>query len=858
MSKKLAILVDGSGFIYRAFFALPALTRADGKPVGAVYGFCTMLLSLIDKHKSDLFCVAFDSSRVTFRTSIYDQYKANREEPPDDLKVQFPILRDVCKAFGVHAVEKQGFEADDIIATYAADLSARGYSVRIISSDKDLMQLVNEDVTMFDPIKSKIIKIADVEEKYGVPPSKMIYLQALMGDKSDNVPGVMGIGPKTATILLNQFKDLDDLYANIEKVNGARIKEKLLTYREDAEISLRLVTLCKDADVEKNYENFTIDYDEDRIAKFFEEYGFESLKKRIHKPVTKMRKQMQLLTARDIKNFFELNRVEKLSFFVSSISRTEYAIALCTPQIIGYCPFSIEERKADLFSQPSCICADELYEVLAPYFADAGIKKIGLKRDSLCYDKLIIKNYDDIALMAYLLFGPPMGDKVSDVLQCDGDPLAECAFSAVTTVDKICRLAELIFDHYDICAKQLEQNDLVEIYQKIDLPLLPILAEMERVGIKLSVEKLLQMDQEVSEEAQAIQEKIFKLCGGKFNIASVKQLKEILFERLNIPKPHSKSLDVENLEELSIYSPVPNLVIEWRKLRKLSSTYTSPLVQAAVAAPKDHRVHTTFNMTATLTGRLSSSNPNLQNIPARTPLGKQIKNSFISEKGRKLVSFDYSQIELRVLAHLADIDQLKHAFKNGIDVHSATAAKIFDVDLAHVDSDMRGKAKTINFGILYGMSAFRLSRMLNISPAQAKRYIENYFASYPEFEKFHDKVLQFAEDTGYVKTLMGRRCYIRGLHSKNAILRQFSRRQAFNAVLQGTAADIVKIAMIKIFDKLKNLHSSMLLQIHDELVFETEDAFVEQVISEISDIMQNAVQLSVPLIVNTKYGDYLE
>ena len=849
MQRKLAVLVDGSGFIYRAFYGMPPFTAPDGTPVGAVYGFCTMLLNLLEQHRSDLFCVILDSGRKTFRTEIYKDYKANRGETPQELKVQFPLLREACDAFGIPTVEKHGFEADDIIATYAVDLESKGFDVRIISSDKDLMQLVTENITMFDPLKNRVVGINEVIEKYGVPPAKMTYLQALMGDTSDNVPGVKGIGPKTAAKLLQTYETLDGIFENSQYIS-AKIREKLLTSRAEAEISLKLVTLCRDIDIARNYDELVVNSDINKLIQFFDKCNFSSLKRKIaHKlpsKTTETRALSLIYSAEDLRNFFQLNRVTKFSFCTTSLGESHYAIALCSPKAVTCCIFTYPFDSYSAFSAIS--------EVLHEYFANPNIHKIGFFRDSHLFNYSQMRNYDDIGLMSYLLHGI-VSDNIGSVFQDSSAPICNSNFSTICDTKQLCSLAELLFDYCDTYKEQLRESGLYSVYENIDLPLFFVLRNMEKCGIKISPEKLQNLENLLADKIEELEKQIYTHAGCRFKIASVKQLREVLFEKLQLPMPKKNSVDIESLEEISAYSPVPQLVIEWRKLSKLISTYTSALLGLMDHAT--YRVHTTFNMTSTVTGRLSSSNPNLQNIPVRTEIGKQIKNAFISKTGYKLLSFDYSQIELRVLAHLANVRLLQEAFQLEIDVHTATAANIFCMPVDSVTEEMRTKAKAINFGILYGMSAFRLSNILHVSLQDAKTYLESYYSKYPEIIEYKQSLLDCAKGKGYVETITKRRCYIKDISSSNYVLRQFSERQAVNAAIQGSAADIVKIAMIEVSKHLENLHSSMLLQIHDELVLETENDYTHQTINTVSNILQNVVPLSVPLTVHVNCGETL-
>ncbi|MBE6447540.1 MAG: DNA polymerase I [Alphaproteobacteria bacterium] len=853
--KKVAVLIDGTGFVYRAFFALPPLTNAKGKPVGAIYGFFSMLLSLLDKHQADLLCVAFDAGRDTFRKKLYFEYKNNRDETPTELKSQFPLLLEACKAFGLPTVELDGYEADDIIATYADRLASNGYEVRIVSSDKDLTQLISENVYLFDPIKSKVIKKDDVFEKYGVYPENMITLQALMGDKTDNIPGIDGIGPKTAAKLINEFQDIDGLYANIDNVKPIKIQEKLRTNKELLSISKQLVTLCRNAPVPLKTKDLSIKLDFKNAQKFLEEQGFNSLVKRLNKQTERKQKQQRkyihISCAEEWKTFFELNNPSKIGIFWTACFNNGYALSICTKNQVAFCFFSVDSDKCDKNS----ITLSDLTQVLQPYFRKSSILKIGYRQCFQLFPDIV--EFHDIVSMSYLLNGVA-GEKLSAIFpNNENSYICKFSFSEICNSEQACLVSELFFDEFGLMFDQLKNAGLLKIYNSIDLPLLPILDQMEKKGILISSNRLRLVSNILKQKKERLENQIFSTVGYSFNIASPKQLASALFDNLNIPKPNKNaSLDIEALEDLREYSSVPSWVIEWRKISKLESTYTDSLCN--LIDPIDLRIHTTFRSTSTVTGRLSSSNPNLQNIPYKSELGKQIRSAFISAPGHKLLSFDYSQIELRVLAHLADIKLLKELFLTNTDVHSATAAKVFKVSENQVSPEMRRQAKIINFGIIYGMSAFRLSKTLNVSVHDAKKYIENYFQHFAEFEIYHKSVIEFARSHGYVETLSGRRCYIKDILSKNFTLRQFSERQAFNAVIQGSAADIVKIAMIQLYPNLQELKTSMLVQIHDELVFETEDAFAESASNYIQSVMANCVSLSVPLNVNIKVGECLE
>ena len=857
--KKLAVLVDGSSFVYRAFYALPQLTRSDGKPVGAIYGFSSMLFGLLEKHESDLFCVMLDSGRNTFRKDLYPEYKANRSETPDELRSQLPMIAEACEAFGVPIIKKEGYEADDLLATYANRLSEKDFSVRIVSPDKDLTQLIDDKISLFDPMKSKIITPDDVLKKFGVLPSQMKFFQALVGDSSDNIPGVKGIGPVTAAKIIQQFSSLDELYEKIDSVEPKKVREKLIACKNDAELSLKLVTLEKNIELAEDFDRISVRMDYDKAREFLFKNDFNSLVKRLEKKSQSVqvpkRKYIKVSTLQELKNFFELSRSDKFSFFCTACSSEKCLLAICNGSNVAYafCSFSSCD---DMFSENAELSWNNVTNCLAPIFKDQSIIKLSLTNIIKCFHDIEINSLEDIAEMSYLLHGP--AEKfVGDVFFESDDPICKLQFHNITEPDQVCKIAESIFDNYEPFLNSLKSKNLLKVYREIDLPVANILRKMEETGIKISSQQLNRLAKIFSEKISDLEDEIYRSVGMKFNIGSVKQLAEILFEKLNLPNPKKKkTLDVESLEEMSVYSPVPALVIEWRKFSKLLSTYTNSLCD--LINPKTGRLHTNFNITSTLTGRLSSSNPNLQNIPTRSEYGKLIKNAFIAEDGASLISCDYSQIELRILAHMADIKFFRESFLSDADIHRATAASVFKVSLEEVTDEMRSKAKAINFGIIYGMSGFRLSQILKVSPAEAKNYIANYFEKIPEYKIFHDNTLNFARKFGYVETISGRRCYIKDINSANYQLKSFSERQAVNAVIQGSAADVVKIAMIKVFPHLIDLKSKLLLQIHDELVFETQNECVDGAKNQLPKLMEHAIDLSIPLIVKVKCNNYLQ
>lgn len=851
---KSAVLIDGSGFIYRAFFALPKFTKSNGEPVGAVFGFCSMLISLIFEHSSDVFIVVLDSGRNTFRSEFYNEYKKNREETPSELKAQFQTLQDACSAFGVPVVLKQGFEADDIIASYADKLSKNGYKVEIVSSDKDLMQLISDKVSMYDPLKSKLIDRDQVFEKYGVWPEEMIEFQALMGDTSDNIPGVPGIGPKTAAKLISEFKTLENLYNSLDKISHTKLQEKLKDNKNLVDISLKLVTLVKNIEINEKFETLNIKLNLENIINFLKEQEFHSLIPRVTNKFEKQKSKrnfIQLSSLDDLRSFCNRKISNKFSFFCSSLSSESHVLAISTDSDTAFIKFNFSD---DLFSRGISIF--DIQQILNPYLEDKSIQKISF-RNNIEYFSNDYESYDDISVMHYIVYGVS-NDKIGDIFPYANESLKKLYINKISDVNYICEISSLLFDSFEILKNELKNSDLLKIYETIDYPMIKILEKMKSEGILVSSQKLNDLKIKFLNRIKEIEHRIFKNVGHEFNIGSVKQLAEVLFEELKLKKPNGKiSTNVDVLEDLSFYteSKIPDLVLEWRKLSKLTSTYTDSLLNSI--SKKTNRIHTTFSLTSTVTGRLSSFNPNLQNIPVKTNEGKEIKSAFIAPQGKSLIASDYSQIELRILADVANIPLLKNAFINGEDIHTTTASEIFEKPANEIDNNMRRHAKVINFGILYGMSPFGLAKALNISREEASLYLKNHLKKFQGFEEFKNKTLEFARHNGFVKTIFDRKLYIKDISSKNFRLRNFAERQAVNAVIQGSAADIVKRAMINVGEVLDSIHSKMLLQIHDELVFETPDNYINKAQNIIKEKMELKNILSVPLIVNIKIGKNL-
>ncbi|MEI8321306.1 MAG: DNA polymerase I [Alphaproteobacteria bacterium] len=892
-SKERLYLIDGSGFIFRAYYALPPLNRPDGTPVGAVLGFCNMMVKLLNEMNAQHIAIVFDAARKTFRNDIYPAYKANRSETPEDLIPQFKIIRHACQAFGVPFLEEQGFEADDVIATYMDKALANHMEVTIVSSDKDLMQLIQKDVKLFDPLKSIFIDGEKVQEKFGVPPEQVIDVQALAGDTSDNIPGVPGIGVKTAAQLIQEFKTLENLLKNTDKIPQVKRRELLETHADLARISKKLVTLNHHAPLAKPLGDLKPHLDQETLRTFLQEQGFKTLENRLfgksHAPTphaeSHTKKYTTITTLDDLKGW-----VKKLSALpiIGFDTETDDLNAM-RAQLVGmsfaakageacYIPLQSIKDPGMLFDFSSSKGLDvkDVLTLVKPLLENPTIQKVG---HNIKYDKLVlkkyaleVKGYQDSMLLSYLLNDGRQGldllveehfhHKMTTFKELTGSGKTAIKFNEVP-LDKATVYAAEDADYtlrlYHLFYPQLSSS-LKKLYEEIDLPLVDTLIHMEEAGIKIDEHQLQSLAHMFDKKLHQLEKEIFKMAGTEFNVGSPKQLGEILFDKLKLgqgkkSKTGAYVTDSDTLEDLSGDHPLPEKVLEWRQISKLKSTYTETLIRQI--NPKTHRIHTSYGMAITSTGRLSSSDPNLQNIPIRSEEGQKIRHCFVADKGNKLVSFDYSQIELRLLAHFAHIPSLEQAFKEGVDIHALTASQVFNVPLKDITPEIRSKAKAINFGIIYGISAFGLAKQLKIGRDQASQYIKMYHAQYPGITEFMKKTIDFAKEHNYVETLWGRHCYVPNISSKNGSLRSFAERQAINAPLQGTNADLIKKAMIQIDEWLreKKLKTKMLLQVHDELIFEAPESEVDKILKPIESIMTGVCKLKVPLVVGIGIGD---
>ncbi|MEQ8250772.1 MAG: DNA polymerase I [Oceanibaculum nanhaiense] len=917
--KNTLYLIDGSGYIFRAYHALPPMNRGDGTPVNAVFGFTAMLMKLVEEIDAQHLAVIFDSARETFRNEIYPAYKAQRPELPEDLRPQFAIIRDAVRAFNVPSIEMPGFEADDLIATYARHAREKGMDVVIVSSDKDLMQLVRDGVSMLDPIKNRQIGPDEVMEKFGVAPDKVVDVQSLAGDSVDNVPGVPGIGVKTAAQLIGEYGDLDTLLARASEIKQPKRRESLIEFAEQARISRQLVRLRDDVPLEIGVDKLEVqDPEHATLLAFFIENNFKRLVARLQAlEVQEGEAPSSVGVAAEIapqETAYEtvVEEADLKRWIAAAMEAGNVAVDTETTslnamsaKLVGI-SLSVEAGKACYIpvghgagdgadqgnlldaptERPKQIDKKRALELLKPMLEDPSVLKIG---HNMKYDWLIFRNdrdvpievapVDDSMLISYVLEGGLHGHGMDELAELHLDhktiPFKEVAGSGKdqVTFDKVpldkateyaAEDADITGRLYRLLKPRLRESQVLTLYETVERPLVPIIGEMERAGIKVDREVLADLSKDFARRMGEYELDIYKLAGREFNIGSPKQLGEILFDELGLQggkkgKTGAYATGAEVLEALATQHDLPAKILEWRQLAKLKSTYADTLVEQI--NPQTGRVHTAFAMAATSTGRLSSSDPNVQNIPVRTEEGRRIRRAFVAEKGHKLLSVDYSQIELRIVADIGGIEALRQAFRDGIDIHAMTASQVFGVPLDQMDPMTRRKAKAINFGIIYGISGFGLARQLGVEQGEAAAYIRAYFERYPGIRDYMDKAKAEAKRQGYVTTLFGRRCHVPGITDKNPARRAFAERQAINAPIQGTAADIIKRAMIRIpaaLEKAK-LSARMLLQVHDELLFEVPEAEVEKTSALVREVMEGAthpvLELSVPLVAEAGIGD---
>jgi DNA polymerase I len=904
-------LIDGSGYIFRAYYALPPLSRkSDGLPTGAVSGFCSMLFKLLEdarsddsEHKPTHFAVIFDSARKNFRNEIYKEYKANRAEAPDDLAPQFEYIRKSVKAFNLPSVELINYEADDLIATYAKKITEAGAKVTVISSDKDLMQLVSNKVRLFDPMKSRVIGEKEVIEKFGVKPNQVIDVQSLAGDSSDNVPGVPGIGIKTAAELINKYKNLEKLLSKASEIPQNKRRETLLANRDKALLSKQLVTLKDDVPVKNDPSEFLIkDVDKDKLYEFLREMEFnrilsqaisfygESNNKDFRTEIkSKETSKIDTKSYKSILNEKELNKLIK-NLNDKLVIAVDTETSSLNPQEAELIGISISYATNASFYIPlghkntKGIKKDLVLAKLKVILEDPGIKKVC---QNTKYDFIILKNHgvelnpvEDTMLLSYTLDAGNnrhnmdtlseihLGHKTISYKDLVGTGKKQLNFSDIDlklATEYAAEDADVTLRLYNILSERVAEEKLDTIYEIFEKPMIKILSKLETNGIKVDDNYLKKLSKKFEERLIKIEKEIYKISGKNFNIGSPKQLGEIIYNDLKIAKlkktkKGSLATSAKILEDLALTGhKFPNLILEWRQVSKLKSTYTDALQEHI--SKKTKRVHTSFLLAATNTGRLASSDPNLQNIPIKTLDGKEIRKAFIAEKNNVLISADYNQIEMRILADMADVKELKKAFKNNQDIHSLTASQVFDVPINKVSDDYRRKAKAINFGIIYGITQYGLAKQISVSHTEALDFINSYFKKFPEIKEYMNSTIKMCRKQGYVTNVFGRRIHLRGINDKNFSVRSFQERAAINAPIQGSAADIIRLAMVKI-DKIleENKKAKMLLQIHDELIFECLKKDEEQIKKIIKEAMVSVSSsdhhmFSIPLEVSINSGN---
>jgi len=882
LERKKFLLIDGSSLIYRAFYALPLLTTTKGEYTNAVFGFTKMLMQLLDKEKPDLAAVAMDKSGPTFRKEQYEQYKANRPKMPDELSLQFSAIREVIEGYGIPIMELAGYEGDDLIGTMSRIAEENNFEVKIVTGDQDALQLVSEQTTVLLTRKGiselEEYTLQTVKDKFGFEPIKIIDLKGLMGDKSDNIPGVPGIGEKTALKLLQEFESIENIFENIEQVKGKKLQEKLIEHKDLASISKKLATIDRYVPYQFDLERCRIgQMDREKLLNLFNRLEFRSLLDKI------VPQQLELINGQENNcpspSYQIICDLDALEQFASKLMQIKEGIAIAarfdSKHELAGIAFSWGKDKTAYLDFTSLGIQDgislvkpllesgeikkfaHLYKPVHLYFLKKGIKTEGLAFDTSLAAYLLDPSRSEYRLadlaLEYLNLELPVLPKTA------GNRGEVSSDQAKQEIDDLVLSASVIYKLVEPMSSKLKENGLEELFNQVEIPLVKVLAGMECAGVMVDQEKLREMSEELSAQISQLESEVYELAGEHFNLNSPKQLGAILFEKLGLPvikkTKTGYSTNAEVLDALIDRHPIIEKILEYRQLTKLKSTYLDGI--APLIDPRTKRIHTTFNQTVTTTGRLSSTEPNLQNIPIRLEVGRRIRKIFVPDKGFKLLGADYSQIELRVLAHIANDRSLIETFLNGGDIHRRTASEIFNVPLEAVTPEMRDKAKTINFGIIYGMSDFRLARDLGVSTKEASKYIKNYFARYQGVSDYIKTVIEQAKEQGYVTTLLNRRRYLPDIHSKNKNIRQFAERTAVNTPIQGSAADIIKVAMINVYNSLeeRGFKTRMLLQVHDELIFEVPDDEFAEVAKIVKTEMEQAVKLKVPLIVEVKAGD---
>ena len=906
-------LIDGSGYIFRAYYALPPLSRkSDGLPTGAVSGFCSMLFKLLEESRSDdskqrptHFAVIFDSARKTFRNEIYKDYKANRSEPPEDLAPQFEYIRKSVQAFNLPSVELLNYEADDLIATYAKQIVDAGAKATIISSDKDLMQLVSDKVRLYDPVKFKVLGEKEVLEKFGVKPKRVIDVQSLAGDSSDNIPGVPGIGIKTAAELINKYKNLDNLLKKVDEIPQKKRKETLLKNKDLALLSRQLVTLKEDVPVKDDLNTFVLkEIQKDKLFEFLREMEFNRLLSQAigfyggnNSENFDNKKNKQKLEKINTKSYESIVREEDLKKWLKVLG--EQSVISFDTETSSLNPIEADLVGVSFSYKPNKACyipighkntkglkKELVLEKIKSILEDPSIKKVGqnIKFDYMILKQhgITIKSIEDTMLISYTLDAGinrhgldtlseiHLNHKTISYKDLTGSGKNKINFSDVEldrATEYAAEDADVTLRLYNKLKARLDEEKLNKIYEVFEKPMVELLSDIEINGIKVDKSYLQELSKKFEKRIKKTEKAVYSLAGKEFNIGSPKQLGEIIYNELKIAKlkktkKGSLATSAKVLEDLAYTGhKFPNLVLEWRQLSKLKNTYSDALQEHI--NKNTERVHTSFLLAATNTGRLASSDPNLQNIPIKTEDGREIRKAFVAEKNNILISADYNQIEMRILADIAGVKELKKAFKNNEDIHSLTASQIFNVDIKKVNQDQRRKAKAINFGIIYGISQYGLAKQINVSNHEAEEFLSAYFSKFPEIKIYMDQTIKFCRKSGFVNNIFGRRSHFININDKNYNIRNFQERAAINAPIQGSASEIMRLAMIRLEKKLneqKNQKTKILLQIHDELIFETPKEEAKRISRLIIDEMSGVAKsdqhsFSIPLTVDLNTGD---
>ena len=876
-------LIDGSSYIYRAFYAIGHLSNSKGLPTNATYGFTQMLLKVLKEHRPEHLAVILDSKAPTFRSETYKEYKANRPAMPEGLSAQIPYIKKIIEGYRIATLEMDGYEADDLIGTIAKRLESEA-DVIIITGDKDILQLVNDRIQVYDPMKGKKLGVQEVIQRFGVRPEQVVDVMGLAGDATDNIPGVPGIGEKTAIQLIKTYGSIENLLAHVEEIPQKRLKENLKTHGELARLSRQLATIHTDVPISNRLNDFSLSSpDLKSLKEIFRELEFNKLLKELleKKTASSVGRDYRLITDRNEFLDFIEDLKKATSFSIDLETTSPYPMwadlvgisVSYAPNQAFYIPVGHQYRETgEQLPLPWAL------EQLKPVLEDEGVKKVG---QNIKYEWIVLKRYGihlqgidgDTMIASYLLNPTKHNHNLTEIAQeyldrsvtnykeVVGSGMKEVTFDQIELEkarDYSCEDAEVTLQLSRLVFPKLKEEGFKELFDKVEMPLVIVLAKMEMNGVKIDPDLLREYSKEIETQLQQKMERIYGLAGEVFNINSSQQLGKILFEKLKLPAAKKTktgySTDGDVLTKLSLHHDLPFEILGYRNLNKLKSTYIDALPK--LIHPETGRVHTSYNQTVTATGRLSSSDPNLQNIPVRAEEGNRIRQAFIPEKGRLILSADYSQIELRILAHLSQDETLIHAFLNDEDIHARTASEIFGVPMEQVTPPMRREAKVINFGIIYGMSAYGLSQQLGTDPKIAQAYIDEYFEKYTGVRTYIERSLEEARQKGYVMTLLHRRRYLPDIHSPTVGIRQATERMAINTPLQGTAADIIKVAMIRIQNQIEGLGLStkMIMQVHDELVFEVPEEELQKAIPMIQDRMESVMDLSIPLKVSIDSG----